>query len=319
MSTTRRALAVFSLGLLAAPVLRAQPADQPEALVVLVKPGDPNAADETRAEPFLRRLREALQRRVPAFSDRRVTVRLTADPEVAARLVAAPAARLAIVPPDWYLARLRGDQPRARVVATVPRLGESVERYALVVSRAEGAPASLDALRGREVVMQGGPDDAYLRRVVFQDDSAGPGLPFALRRTTNLADEVFAVVEPADGESHADALLVDTEMLRFLQDDELTWPQLRVVWTSPALPRELVVVLGPDQGDASCEALRNALLALGDDEAGREALELMRSEGFAAPDLAALARVAARYDERAERERDAARRGGERRDGGRDG
>ena len=250
--------------------------------VALVKPGDPNAADAERAAPFLRRLEAALAEHVPAFAGATVSARLCDDAAEAAELLAERPTRLAIVPPGFYLAHAEDADLRLRVVASVPRLGAVTERYRLVTRRGANAPADLQALHDETVAIQGWPDPRYLRRVVFATDAEE--LPFELVPTRNLADTVFDLVEPEPDADGPAAILVDDAQFRFLERDELVWPELKVVWSSAELPRDLVVACGRDWDDSAVAKLRTALLAFDDHDQGREVLKLMGSPGFAQPD-----------------------------------
>jgi len=267
---------------------------QPDRVAFLmVKPGDP-AATEKRAEGFLSDLAGHLGERVAPFAGKRVAGRITNRRAEALRLLDEEHPALVFVPPGFWLEHLRDPKRAAVVVGSVPRFGKEVERYHLVAAK-DGGPASLAALRGKSVHGTADIDWPYLKRVVFPAGKAPPEY-FELLPSDNLADDVFAMVEPDDGDKPPDALLLDEALLAFFADDDLVWPHLRVIWSSPPLPRDLVVTLGAEWNDEARAQLVAALTGMSKDERGVRLLELMQSDGFTAPDRALLKSTTEAYD-----------------------
>lgn len=253
---------------------------------LVVKPGDPAATPQS-AGGFLSAMSRWIEANVPDAG--RVEGLIANEVPVATEYVSEYAPAFAFVPAHFYLGSLEPGSTPAQPVAQIPRFGADVERYYLVAS--SRGPASLSELRGASVRTMPGYDQTYIRRVAFAG-APSPGEHFRLEAAENLADEVFYLLE-GDPEG-ADALLLDEELKRFFEADELVWPELRVIWRSPPLPRDLVVALG-DWSPDGIRSLREALLAMGETPEGREILDLMQSDGFEAVDRELLGRAARLY------------------------
>lgn len=265
-------------------------AAQEPADFLMVKLGD-EAATPEMAGAFLASLGRWLEGHVPRFEGRGARGSIANTLEDAKALLAEREPVLAFVPAEFYLGLLRDGPRAARPVAQIPRFGTDTERYYLVAPRS-GGPSSLEALRGATVRTKFAYDEAYLRRVVFPPEFR-PGEAFRLEPAENLADEIFFLLEGDGG--GAEALLLDEELKRFFEEDDFVWPDLRIVWHSAPLPRELVVTLG-EWSDAERERLLEALETMGESPEGREILELMDSSGFEAVDADLLEEAARRYD-----------------------
>ncbi len=262
--------------------------------LLMVKLGDP-AATQDLAAPFLALLTTYLGTRAKRFENLTIEGYITNSETEAVRLFEARRPSLAFVSPGFYLKHLRKPQLDAQVVAMVPRFGSSVDRYHLVVRKDDRA-ASLSALSGRTVRTSAAIDWPYLRRVVFPRDML-PGEHFVLEPSRNLSDDLFAMTESDDEEEDApDALLFDQELLQFFASDDLIWPQLKVIWTSAELSRDLVISLGAGWDDALRNQCFAALQEMGEHEAGKKVLHLMRSKGFARPNRELLSLAIAAYD-----------------------
>jgi len=288
MRALAHCLALLLVGaLLWAPSGFAQEADH----FLMVNPGE-EAATPERAGDFLDRMGRYLHKTVPALQDRPVRGWITNERDsVRAYLERDPV--LAFVPPGVYLEHLRGDE-HATPVAELPRFGASAQRYHLVVP-ADG-PDTLDALRGGVVRLPEGTDRRYLSRV-----AAPPSLDLTadvqLEESANMDDEVFLLTEgPMGDDRPADALLFDEDLKRFYEDDDFVWPELKVIWSSAPLPRDLVVALGPSWDADARQALQEALLTMSEHEEGEELLELMNSSGFASVNEERLSDIARQYD-----------------------
>lgn len=283
---------VMAVGLTATPsALAAQSGRESgdgSAAFLMVKPGDP-AATPSQAAEFLSDLGRYLGREVERF-DGPLEGHIANTVEGGAELLASEEPVLVFAPAGFHLGHLRGDRA-AEVVAQTPRFGTGEERYYVVT--ASHGPASLEELRGRRIATAFDVDRTYLRRVVFPDDLR-PGGGLELAPAENLSDAVFYLME--GDEEAAPAILLDEELKRFFEDDELVWPELKVVWTSDPLPRELVVALGP-WTESQIADLRKALFRMESESLGQELLQLMDSSGFEPVDEALLDRARTRYDE----------------------
>lgn len=248
-------------------------ASQEPAHYLMVKLGD-EAATREMAGGFLSRMSAWLEARVSRFEGREVRGSIANREDPALEILRERNPALAFVPAGFYLEHLAPDERGARPVAQIPRFGASVDRYYLVAP--EDGATSLEDLRSRTVRTRFAYDEEYLRRVVFPDDFR-PGSAFRLEPADNLADEMFFLLE--GGDRGPEAVLLDEELKRFFEDDDMVWPEVRVVWRSEPLPRDLVVVLG-SWSDAEAAGLRESLLSMSGTVEGREVLGLMDSSGF---------------------------------------
>lgn len=257
-------------------ILLAAPSRSPaqgSADYLMVKLGDEAATPEL-AGGFLTRMSAWLESHVRRFEGRDVRGWIANREGPALELLREREPALAFVPAGFYLGHLAPGPRTARPLAQIPRFGASVDRYYLVAPA--GGVSSPEELRGRTVRTRFAYDEEYLRRVVFPG-ALRPGRDFRLEPADNLADEMFLLLEGGDGAPAA--LLLDEELKRFFEEDDLVWPELEVVWSSDPLPRDLVVVLGRWSA-AERAGLREALLSMSGSAAGREVLELMDSSGF---------------------------------------
>ena len=266
--------------------------------LLMVKLGDPGATQE-RAAAFLALLTNYLKGQVERFKGLNLDGYIANREADAIRLLDEKSPSIALVSPGFYLKYLRAPRLDAQVLAMVPRLGTSVDRYYLVM-RQDARADSLMGLRGKTVRTSAAIDWPYLQRVVFPKDML-PGEHFVLEASTNLADDLYAMTESDDQEDAPDALLFDQELLQFFASDDLLWPQLKVIWTSAELSRDLVIALGPGWDDSLRNQCLAALLEIGDQQDGRKVLDLMQSEGFARPNRELLSRAMEAYDRAPER------------------
>ncbi|MBW3654769.1 MAG: MMPL family transporter [Gemmatimonadetes bacterium] len=256
---------------------------------LMVKPGDA-AATQARAAGFLAEMSAYLQSRVPRLRAGALRGLLANRRDAGAEILRRQRPSLALVPPEFYFQHLSGGARQAVPVAEIPRFGATTERYYLVAPR--GGAGSLQALRGRTVYTAVDVDERYLSRVVFPA-AFRPGQAFRLSPSANLADAVFDLVEGGGRGRGPAAVLLTEESKRFFEQDELVWPELRVVWSSPVLPRDLVVALG-DWSQADLQALRAALFRMGDDPRGRRLLAVMQAR-FVAVDEPRLRAAGRKY------------------------
>nr|NIP60116.1 phosphate/phosphite/phosphonate ABC transporter substrate-binding protein [Gemmatimonadota bacterium]NIR80556.1 phosphate/phosphite/phosphonate ABC transporter substrate-binding protein [Gemmatimonadota bacterium]NIT89321.1 phosphate/phosphite/phosphonate ABC transporter substrate-binding protein [Gemmatimonadota bacterium]NIU33127.1 phosphate/phosphite/phosphonate ABC transporter substrate-binding protein [Gemmatimonadota bacterium]NIU37492.1 PhnD/SsuA/transferrin family substrate-binding p len=240
---------------------------------LMVKLGDEAATPEMAAD-FLSRLGSWLGAHVSRFRGGDVEGWIANREPEARRILEERKPALAMVPAGVYLGHLREGERAARPVAQIPRFGARAERYYVVGPR--NGPASLEDLGGRALRTVFSYPEPYLRRVVFPPGFR-PGEAFRLEPAENLADEIFLLME-GGGDAPA-AVLLDEELKRFFEEDDLVWPELRVIWTSDPLPRDLVVTLG-EWSDDERARLREDLFSMGETAGGREILDLMDSSGF---------------------------------------
>lgn len=278
--------------LLALAVFTAGPASAQlgDPTVLVVEPGEAAATPE-RAAAFLDLLASWLGEKVPALGRGEVVARIANTREGAVELLRTSRPRLVFAPPGFHLEHLADGKHDGRAVAEIPRFGAGEDRFYLVT--VAGGPSSPGELSGARVAGAAGLDREYLARVVFPD-TLRPDRAFRLEEAGNLTDEVFEMLEGAAGAPAA--LLLDEELKRFFEDDDLIWPELRVIWRSDPLPRDLVVALGAWTGSELGE-LEEALVEMGDDPDGERILELMQSSGLRPVDRGRLEEARRRYRE----------------------
>lgn len=257
------------------------------ANILLVKYGDAAATPEMAAD-FLAQLTDYLVRAVPHFRGKTMHADIANRPELALTLLQKQKPVLVFASPGFYFQHLQG-QPH-QVVAQLPRFDAETERYYLLAPKA-GA-ADLAGLRGKVVRTSFAVDLPYLQRVVLPP-SFQPGKQFTLETSENLADELFYLLESPQG-SDAAALLIDDEVKQMFAEDDLVWPQVKVIWQSAPLPRDLVIALGA-ASEVIAPQVRTALLKMAQEPVGRELLDLMQSTGFVAVDHVLLEQTAKRY------------------------
>ena len=117
----------------------------------------------------------------------------------------------------------------------------------------------------------------------------------------NLADELFLLIEETSGGfntgemSAAAALLLDEELKQFFQDDEFVWPELKTIWTSDPLPRDLVITIGPKWTNKLKNEFYQVLLNMKNNQPGLDILGIMQSSGFAEINSDLLTKTIERY------------------------
>lgn len=258
-----------------------------ESGFLVVKYGDESASPELAAE-FLEKLATFLG----ASIDRGPLKGWIANtPAEAARILRDAHPILLLGPPGLYLELELQQQLPMEVLVQVPRMGATSERYVLVAPKK--SELSVENLRGELVRTVFAFDRTYLERVVFPA-SFQPGVDFQLEPSTNMADEIFLLLEVPE-ESAASALLLDTELALFFQQDDMVWPELKVVWQSEELPRDLVVAVGSEWTSTEIQRLKRHLLGMKDDPGGAEILELMSSDGLVPCNFELLERARAKY------------------------
>jgi len=244
--------------------------------MLLVKPGDEDATPK-RAGDFVGELTRYLAGHTVGVAQ--LAGHITNQTDSAAAWIRARQPTLYFVPPSFFLKFL--DNTGGEVVAEVPRFGVAEPHYYLVALCT--TPMGLEAIRGGLISAADGFDEDYLRRVVLPADFQ-PGSDFTLMPSENLADDIYLMMEGgAPEESPPVAVLLDEELKQFFESDSLVWPSLHVVWTSPPVPRDLVVVSANQWTDASIDGLRQVLQSMKDDREGAKLLDLMHTTGFIEP------------------------------------
>ena len=268
-------------------------AQEAPAGFLIVKLGDEAVVTEAAAE-YLNGVTEYFRARVPRLAEQPLQGWLANTPDSALAILERQSVEFAYVPAAFYVQYLQTGKRTVTPLAQTPRFGKAFETYSLVAPKT-GAKTLAD-LRGQVVRCAFGQPIAYLKRVVFPPDFQ-PGRDFRLEAATNLADEMFLMLEGgAPDETPAAALLLDEELYQFFQSDELTWQELRAVWRSQELPRELLVTVGTDWRPADREALFEALLEMENDPEGSELLQLLNSRGFAPVDTTLLNATLIRFN-----------------------
>jgi len=256
---------------------------------VMVNPGNEAATGE-RARDFLDRMGRYLHETVAPLQDRPVRGWVTNERDSVPRYLDRDP-DLAFVPPSVYLEHLHG-QEHATPVAEIPRFDAPAQRYHLVVPT--NGPSSIEDLRGGVIRGQGFSKE-YLARVVFPS-SFQPGRDVTVEPAENMNDEVFLMTEgPMGEETPADALLLDADLKHFFETDDLVWSQLKVIWTSRPLPRDLVVALGASWDADARQSLQSALFGMGEHELGADLLDLMNSAGLIPVKKTRLSEVTRQY------------------------
>lgn len=238
---------------------------------VILKTGD-EAATSEKASQFLSDFSAYLNGKAPFLKQKPLRGLITNKTEEALALIQKQQPLFALVSPAFYLEHLKGT---SAPIDQIPRFGLNVEHYSLVA--AKSGPASLSGLKGQTIRTLVFDEVNYLKRVVFPS-SFQPGRDFALQQTMNMADEVFLMTEKEKGA--AAALLMDEELLHFFQSDPLVWPELKVLWTSDDLPRDLVVNLDNRLDAAEVQQLQKAFAEMPKDPLGSRLIQLMQTTGF---------------------------------------
>lgn len=259
---------------------------------LILKPGDPGAAAELAGD-YLATVANYFTAHTPYLREKIVHGWIANHPDSALAIMKQHPPVMAYVPAGFYFKHLLHSGQAVVPVAQAPRFGKTVERYYIVA--AKSGPASLNELKGKIVRTSFGIDWDYLRKLVFPA-AFRPGVFFKLEESQNLADDLFLLIESAEKKQAAPAaLLLDEELKHFFEADDLVWPQLKIIWTSPELPRELFVVIGDDWSASHQKGLLESLQQMSRDPKGKELLELMQSSGFTPVDFELLNRLQEKY------------------------
>ena len=286
-------------------VAPAQPSPTPDSFhVVLVRLGSPQATPE-RADPFLRQF-EVWLSSAEACKGKKVRAHIANTEKSALAAIRDHTADLVIVPPSLWARHLagqaEGEIPTAfgsfDVCATIGRAGVARDQLVLVTPK-NRALNSLEALTGKAVHIHPGTDLEWLRFAVFPK-GFDPSRKFRLVRSRDLADDFFLLADEPENAASPAALLLDRETCTFFAKDKELWSKVRLSWTSPELPTELLCVRYRKGTTESGRrgALTEFFITANDDDRGRILLRTMGSDGFRHPDHQLVQRTLQRYRKR---------------------
>ena len=250
---------------------------------LIVKYGDESANQELASE-FLESFADYLKQHFDYFNNKSVRGWITNNPDSVKFVLKKYKPDFAFAPPGFYLEFLYAPAEKATPILQIPRFAKSEERYYLVTSK--NGPTTLQGLKNQTVATVFSIDRQYLKRVVFPPQ-VQPGSDFEVKTSDNLADELFLLIEETSGGfntgemSAAAALLLDEELKQFFQDDEFVWPELKTIWTSDPLPRDLVITIGPRWTDKLKNEFYQILFNMKNNQPGLDILGIMQSSGFA--------------------------------------
>jgi len=205
------------------------------------------------------------------------------DEKGAEKAIAERKPGFAILDPEMFLALRKKEslEPIAEVKGKTFNKGH----YNIVVK--DPALKTLADLKGKKLASNHLASTKYVSKVAF-GGKIDVDKEFVLVKTAQPSKPIKAV---ARGE--ADAALIDDEQLA--QMKELA-PDLKVIWTSPALPPTPVVAFTKNSTAADRAAFAKALPKLCADDKGKPVCESMFIDKFAPADKAAFAEAAKRYD-----------------------
>jgi ABC-type phosphate/phosphonate transport system substrate-binding protein len=209
------------------------------------------------------------------------------DSAAAAKAIAERKPGFAILDPEVFLELRKKEalEPIAEVKGKTFNKGH----YSLIVK--DPALKSLADLKGKKLSSNHLASPKYISKVAF-GGKIDVDKHFTLIKTAQPSKPIKAV---ARGE--ADAALIDDEQLA--QMKELA-PELKVIWTSPALPSTPVVAFTKNATPADRAAFAKALPKLCNDPKGKPVCESMFIDSFAPVDKAAFEAAAKKYDQAGE-------------------
>jgi ABC-type phosphate/phosphonate transport system substrate-binding protein len=205
------------------------------------------------------------------------------DGKAAEAAIAKDKPGFAILDPEVYLELRKKDalEPIAEVKGKTFNKGH----YSLVVKNP--AYKTLADLKGKKLISNHLASPKYVNKVAF-DGKTDIETAFTVVKTAQPSKPIKAV-----DRGEADVALIDDEQLA--QMKELA-PDLKVIWTSPALPPTPVVVFTKNASAADRAAVAKILPKLCDDAKGKEVCESMFIDKFTPVDKAAYAEAARKFD-----------------------
>ncbi len=270
---------ISTIFLLASVASAQSPEPKPISFLVL-KTGEAFATQE-KAGAYLKAFADVLGARTGGMI---FDIRIHNDPASAAAWCGAAMPAAGIVTPAFYLEHRKALD--LRPILFTRRHGEPSERYALLVRKGSGLRP--EGLAGKPVATTVAAEAGYVRHVVF------PAQRLDLKSEKNLADAVLAITEK-DTDAPA-AVLADRATRKFFEEDPLSWPELEVAGESDPLPPDLVVVFGKNAPEGFEAKLKDAMLGITKDEAGRKACAAIQTEGFGMIDAELMKRAEERWD-----------------------
>jgi ABC-type phosphate/phosphonate transport system substrate-binding protein len=189
----------------------------------------------------------------------------------------------AILDPEIYLDLRKKEslEPIAEVKGKTFNKGH----YSLIVKGTTFK--TLADLKGKKLSSNHLGSPKYVSRVGF-DGKIDVATYFTLMKTAQPSKPIKAV-----DRGEADAALIDDEQLAQMKEIA---PDLKVIWTSPALPPTPVVVFTKNASAADRAAFAKALPKLCSDPKGKPVCESMFIDTIAPPDKAAFDAAARRFD-----------------------
>jgi len=278
-------------------ILPNQIVPQENARVFLIVKYGEEAATPEIAGDFLDDFAVYLREHVQYFQKQNLKGLIANTPKIAAKLLKDHSPELVLASPGFYFQHYAHSSKSAYPIAQIPRFGTDTERYYLVCHKT--AYAGIEQLKSKIVRAPHAVDWAYLTRTVFPREFQ-PGKFFQLQLSQNLADEIFLMLEKDPGnisESPADALLLDEELKQFFQSDDFVWPELKIIWRSIPLPRDMVIAVGDAWTAKNRNQLLQALTVMRQDSLGNSILQLMQSPGLVPVDIEHLTRTQKHYFE----------------------
>ena len=188
-----------------------------------------------------------------------------------------------VTPSFWLIWRKEFD---LRPILFTRRHGERSEKYAIIARKGSGL--RLMEMKGKTIATSNPEEAQYIKLVAF------PELTASFKPEENLADAVLAITEKDPVASNA--VLADRATRRFFEEDPLTWPELEVAGESDPLPPDLVVVFGKNAPEGFEAKLKDTLLGITKDEAGRKACAAIQTDGFGEVDAELMKRAEERWD-----------------------
>jgi ABC-type phosphate/phosphonate transport system substrate-binding protein len=209
------------------------------------------------------------------------------DSAAASKAIAERKPGFAILDPEVYfeLRKKEALEPIAEVKGKTFNKGH----YSLIVKNV--AFKTLADLKGKKLISNHISSPKYISKVGFEG-KVDLDKDFTLVKTAQPSKPIKAV-----DRGEADVALIDDEQLA--QMKELA-PDLKVIWTSPALPATPVVVFTKNATPADRAAFAKALPKLCQDAKGKPICESMFIDKFTAVDKAAYAEASKRYDKGSE-------------------
>ena len=205
------------------------------------------------------------------------------DAKGAEKAIAERKPGFAILDPEVYfeLRKKEALEPIAEVKGKTFNKGH----YSLVVK--DPALKTLADLKGKKVSSNHFASPKYISKVAF-DGKTDVEKDFVIVKATAPSKPLKDV-----GAGRADAALIDDEQLAAMKEIA---PDLKVIWTSPALPPTPVVAFTKNASPADKTAFEKALPKLCSSGKGKEVCESMFIDTFAPVDKNAFASAQKKYD-----------------------